>query len=466
MTNRFVLQLVCALLCCTPVLAQSNDNSINLHSTYMPSDDRGFYMVEGARTLSEGEIYGGIDFSHAQNPLELGFPGDSRARSVVRQLSMLDVALGFGILDNLSVSVVLPVVLDNDGREFLAPDFATNDTRSGGVGALRGALKWTAFDSREQDPRGLLETEDSVEFAVALSPFLTLPTGRARDYLSDQGNPTGGALVFVEVEFFRRVRLGGTLGVEFLSSSLDIGDLEIEDRGRYGLALEVYLFRESAGQITPAKTVTPEESPSEQRRTYRILALLAGIDGQVTPAEEAFLADVADGFDLAPAARRALSAAGSEETLRLLQPLELPLERARLEESVRDLLSIETISESERQAYGVLAEVQELEPELTAVFAVGTWRDRADARVPSQILSQPVAEEGNPHTLSIGGEFFGWVGTGNLFHNERKTIAEIGGYLRYQHRIGLSLRAGISRGLTNGVGVPDVRYYAGIGWRF
>ncbi len=465
MKLRFDLLLACSIACAAPTLAQSNDNSINLHSTYMPSDDRGFYMVEGARTLSAGEIYAALDFSHAQNPLELGFPGDSRATAVVRQLSMLDVALGFGIRDDLSLSVVLPVVLDNDGRELNQPDFFTNDTRSGGIGALRARLKWTAYDSRERDSRGLEETEDSVEFALALSPFLTLPTGRARDYLSDQNNPTGGGSLFAEVEFFRRLRVGGSLGIEFTSSSADIGDLEIEDRARYGLGVEVYLFRESAGADQPERLAEREESPSEQRRIYRILALLASVDGDLSAAEQAFLDDLAAGFDLDPATRQALSAEGTGETLRLIEPLEVPLERARLEESLRDFLPLDELSEAEREAYAVVAETQELEPVLQPAES-GTWRERADLRVPLEVLEPARQSEGNAHSLSVGAEVFGWTDTGNLFHNERKHSSEVGAFLRYQHRSGLSLRAGISGGLTNGLGTPDVRYYTGIGFRF
>lgn len=465
MKLRVHLLVFCSLACALPAWAQSNGNSINLHSTYMPSDDRGFYMVEGARTLSAGEIYAGIDFSHAHNPLELGFPGDSRARSVVRQLSMLDVALGFGIRDDLSLSVVLPVVLDNDGRELNQPDFFRDDTRSGGIGALRARLKWTVYDSREHDPRGLDEPEDSIEFALALSPFLTLPTGRARDYLSDQNNPTGGGSLFAEVEFFRRVRIGGTIGVELLSSSPDIGDLEIEDRARYGLAVEVFLFRERSGQDVPERLSEREESPSEQRRIYRILALLATVDGEVSDAERAFLEDLAEGFELDPAARQALSAEGTLETLRQIETLEVPFERARLEEALRSFLPLDEFDDSERQAYEVLAEVQELAPELSPAES-GGWRERADLRVPIEVLEPARQSEGNAHTLSVGAELFGWTDTGNLFHNERKHSSEIGGYLRYQHRSGFGLRAGISSGLTNGLGTPDVRYYAGVGYRF
>ena len=168
----------------------------------------------------------------------------------------------------------------------------------------------------------------------------------------------------------------------------------------------------------------------------------------MSAAEQAFLDDLAAGFDLDPATRQALSAEGTGETLRLIEPLEVPLERARLEESLRDFLPLD-----------------ELEPVLQPAES-GTWRERADLRVPLEVLEPARQSEGNAHSLSVGAEVFGWTDTGNLFHNERKHSSEVGAFLRYQHRSGLSLRAGISGGLTNGLGTPDVRYYTGIGFRF
>ncbi|MBL4846615.1 MAG: hypothetical protein JKY65_13920 [Planctomycetes bacterium] len=126
---------------------------------------------------------------------------------------------------------------------------------------------------------------------------------------------------------------------------------------------------------------------------------------------------------------------------------------------------IEEVSEVELEAYQVLVEAQGLSDEIPAPGR-GTWRERADARVPEVVLEPERQVEGNAHTLSIGSEIFGWTDAGQPFHNERERPVEVGGYLRYRHRIGLSLRAGISRGLTNGIGAPDVRYFGGIGWSF
>lgn len=467
------LALVMIWLGAAPALAQSSDNSLNLDYLHLPTDDSGFYTVEGARTLNAGEIYGAIDFNHAHNPLELGFPGDSRARSVVRQLSTVNVALGIGIFDGFSLGLTLPVVVDNDGRELLAPDFGTNDTRSGGVAALRLEAKWVALDTRDaDDSRGLLETEEDLEFAVSVSPFVTLPTGRARDYLTDQNNPTGGGHVHVEVELFRRLRLGGSLGVEFLSSSVDIGDIEIEDRLRFGAAVEVLIVRARAARSAPVQRVPANEDPVEQRRALRALGVLASLDGSVSPEEARLLRGFAEALGIPESSREALLAPGTLDTLRILDRLRVPLERARLEEAALELLSLNPDRNPQTvEGYRVLSRKQEFAA-LEAEGALRTegrpgWFERAAARVPAEdIRGEELEEDQFPHSLSIGAEVFGWTDAGQPFHNERERPIEVGGYLRYSHTVGLSLRVGASFGLTNGVSAPDARYVLGIGWRF
>lgn len=455
-------------------LAQSNDNSINLAYTHLPTDDSGFLTVDGARTLREGEIYGSVSFNHAQNPLELGFPGDSRARSVVRQLTTLDLALGVGIFDGFSLGIVLPVVLDNDGRELLAPDFATNDTRSGGVGALRVKAEWTVLDTRERDTREEGEEareEEWLDFALSVSPFMTFPTGRARDYLSDQDNVTGGGSVQVEVELFRRLRVGGSLGVEFVSSSIDIGDLEIEDRLRFGLAAEVLLLRPSRPRDQAPRLIPPSEDPAEQRRALRALAVLASLDGDTSPAEQAFLEDFAKTFEVPEDSRRALLSPGTRETLQTLARLEEPLEAARLEEAARDLVYLEGGADPRELAgYRDLADAQGFSatrPEAPKPGS-GGWLARAAERVPAREAAPRAEdeEEASPHTLGLGVEVFGWTDSGQPFHDERERPIELGAFLRYGHEIGLGLRAGASFGLTNGIGAPDARYVLGMSWRF
>ncbi|RMG06358.1 MAG: hypothetical protein D6731_25965 [Planctomycetota bacterium] len=247
--------------------AQESDNSINLHHLTLAADGRtAGYTVDAARTLRAGEVHLGASFSHAQRPLELGRPGDRRRHALVHQLTVLDLYGAVGILDGLSFGASLPVVLDNDGHELLDP---TSDTRSGGVGALRVQLKWAFFDTRRggQPPEGsqakaaLAEAEgandapqDAVErggtakaplweSALALQAFATFHTGRPRDYLSDNESPTVGITLLATFRLWR-FRVGTEFGYEqFTGGSIDIGDLEIENRLRFGASLLFEVLR-------------------------------------------------------------------------------------------------------------------------------------------------------------------------------------------------------------------------------
>lgn len=341
--------LVAALTCALGSVAeaQSSDDSLNVHHVYLPSDGRGFYALNGARTLAHGEVHLSLDYSHAHNPLELGLPGDRRAVSLTRQLTMLDAGIAVGLGDSLSLHAVLPVVLDHDGRELDRP----SDVRSGGVGAARFELKINVYDSRGDLPERRPARDESVAFALSVHHFLTLPTGRRRDYLNDNGNPTGGSQLLAELELFQRLRLGANLGYEFVSSDIDFQDLSIRDRIRFGAAVEVFLLRESA---PPAEADEPGDEAQRE-----------GEDGD------------------------------HDEATREGEP-----------------------------------------------------------------------GEDNPHTLALGGELFGWADAGRPFHDERERPIEGLLYLRYRHRIGLQVRLGWGGGLTNGVGAPDYRYVAGLGWTF
>lgn len=222
--------LVCASLA-TPTVAQDGDNSINLHSTYLPTDGRGFVVVDGARTLDAQQLHVGASLSHIVDPLEFGRTGDVREISLLRRLSIIDVVAAFGIIDGLSIGVDLPVVVHSDGREL--EDYPLHDTRDGGLGALRLQLKWTIVDTEA--------------FALALKPFITFPTGRPRDYLSDNGRVTGGGMLQTEVNL-GRFRLAGEVGYEDVSSDIDIGDLDFDARLRFGLAVEVRLLGDPVGR--------------------------------------------------------------------------------------------------------------------------------------------------------------------------------------------------------------------------
>lgn len=343
---------LCALA--TPAAAQDSDNSINLHHLYLPLDGRGFYVVDGARTLRQGEVHLSLGYSHAHNPVEFGLSGDGRVRSLVRQLAMVDAGVAVGLLDGLSVGVALPFVVDNDGRELLDPG---SRTRSGGVGALRVQVKYTLYDSLEPSEAEGEREADALELALAVQPFMTFHTGRARDYLSDNEAPTGGASLLLELELFERLRLGASLGYEFVSSDIDFGDLDIRDRIRFGAAAELLLLRQRGPRRSKADSEPAEERAEDGRPE----------DGGGAPREDE----------------------GSEEE-----------------------------------------------------------------------------EDANPHTLGLGLELYGWTDAGRPFHDERERPAEGLVYLRYRHALGLQLRLGAGAGLNNGVGAPDARYMASLGWTF
>jgi hypothetical protein len=214
------------------VRAQTTDNSIDLHHVYRPVDGHGFMNVDDAWTLDEPlDLWTGATASHSHNPLEFGRPGDNPTARIVRQITMVDVSASVALVQSISLGVVVPVVLDLDGKDLNL----NRDTRGYGVGSMRLQLKATLL--------ALGEPEDDVRFGLGLKPFVKIPTGRSRDYLSDNDSMTGGATTMLTLELWRRVRLGVEVGYEFVSSDIDLLDLEIEDRIRFGVAAEVVVIQ-------------------------------------------------------------------------------------------------------------------------------------------------------------------------------------------------------------------------------
>lgn len=223
-----------ALLLATAGLAraQTTDNSIDLHHAYRPLDGHGFLHVDDAWTLDQPlDAWASATASHSHNPLEFGRPGDDRTASIVRQLTLVDVQASVALVQSISLGVVVPVVLDLDGKDLNL----VRDTRGYGVGSMRLQLKATLLT--------VGAPEDDVRLGLGLKPFVKLPTGRSRDYLSDNDSVSGGATAMVTLELWRRLRLGVELGYEAVSSDIDLLDLEVEDRIRFGVAAEVVVLR-------------------------------------------------------------------------------------------------------------------------------------------------------------------------------------------------------------------------------
>lgn len=236
------------------VASQSPDDSgMNLHQVYLPLDGRGFYVVDEPATLEQWQVHGFLNYSHAYRPLEAGSGRSSTAlrTDIVDRQDMIDLGASVGLLPKegygirgLSVGVDLPINIVDDGLRLPNLDASIG---SGGVGALRLQAKADLLELAAEAPRG---ERPFWELALGAKPFLTLPTGRTRDYLNDRDTATWGAMVEAMAKVWR-VRLGLEGGYEF-TPHIVLGDLSVRDRVRWGSALEVLLLDQDAfGSLQP-----------------------------------------------------------------------------------------------------------------------------------------------------------------------------------------------------------------------
>jgi hypothetical protein len=224
--------------------ADSPDGSgMNLNQVYMPVDGHGFYVVDDPTTLELLQVHGFLNASYAYDPLEarIGNSNHEDAGAILRRQGNFDLGAAIGLLPKdfvipgLSVGFDLPVNFLNDGEQV---PFLERSLGSGGVGQLRLEAKADLVEVGDGD----------LGLSIGLKPFLTLPTGKTDEYLSDREDETGGAM-FLAAGNLWRIRLGGQLGYE-VTPRIRLLDVAMRDRIRFGFAAEFFFLREEAPWAT------------------------------------------------------------------------------------------------------------------------------------------------------------------------------------------------------------------------
>jgi hypothetical protein len=228
-----------------------DETGMNLHQVYMPMDGHGFYVVDDARTLEQWQLHGYLNYSRARRPLEAAV-GQSSSRPlfpIVEHQDMLDVGASIGlwpkelgVIHGLSFGMNLPINVYERGVEL---PYLQRSLGSGGVGALRLQAKADLIETNA--PK-----DDFFDLSFGVKPFVTVPTGRTRHQLSDRDTATWGGMMMGSIRMWR-VRLGGEFGYEF-TPHIVLGDLDIRDRVRWGLGLELLILNDEAPWAASSET--------------------------------------------------------------------------------------------------------------------------------------------------------------------------------------------------------------------
>jgi hypothetical protein len=200
-----------------------------------PADGFGYIGLGGAKALAPGSFSAGTTFFWAHRPLRLGEPrGGEAGDRVTDDFYVLDVAAAAGILKagraRLEAGLVLPLVLYELGYELERPDERTRNT---GVGDLRTDLKLALLD-RDDDRVGL-----------SLRGWGRFPIDGNVDFASNERIAAGFES---EIEYHPGfLRVGLTLGYEWLDGDVHAGGITWDDRVLLGFGLGIAPFSDLRG---------------------------------------------------------------------------------------------------------------------------------------------------------------------------------------------------------------------------
>ncbi len=246
--RRLWLFVLLCLLAPAAVWAQEGFNAHLLTPSYFS----GRYLTfEDARTLSPGAWAAGALLGYANAPVEVRTDNE-RTNGVLDNLLTLDAFGGYGVHDMVSIGAGLPVHLLTRGRSFGDlgnADDATTRQWGAALGDLRLAAKVR-----------LLE-EGIWPMGVAVTPFITFPTGNAARLLGE-GRVTAGLTATYEIDL-AWVRLGLNGGWHYRGGSDVLGT-----RVRNGFPLGAALTRDVWENINLSLELHGEAYESDNGRRF------------------------------------------------------------------------------------------------------------------------------------------------------------------------------------------------------
>ncbi len=217
--------IACVLLTALP--ARADVQTFNA-LFFRPATGRNPYlMLQGVDTLHQYQFQVGNFFSYGYRPLEVR-QGTTRVTGVIDHSLVSDFVAAFGVAEWAQIGLDFPIVMLNyyqDPNTFPPPGYSNKFS----LGDLRLEAKFRIIDACKY-PVG-----------VAITPFMTLPTGKDENYAGDAGL-TGGLIVSAEGRVAQRFGITGNLGFK-TGKKVNFRNLEWQNQLIIGLGM-YYEFKD------------------------------------------------------------------------------------------------------------------------------------------------------------------------------------------------------------------------------
>jgi OmpA-OmpF porin, OOP family len=188
-----------------------------------------YFTLDAAEVPGHLQFSLGLSTSYQRNPFTLyTVQGENQMEAsveVVRDQVTSELAAAIGIADKLQLGFALPVAVFQDGEDFTEMGVASGYNLSGaspGDLRLEAKYKVATFGA-------------SKEFALALAPGVTLPTGNARKFTGDR-NVTGRFRALTELRL-GQARAAAMLGVLLRQQSKNFA-AEVGHQLMYAVAVD------------------------------------------------------------------------------------------------------------------------------------------------------------------------------------------------------------------------------------
>lgn len=226
-----------------PTAAVAQVGAVDVQQFKPAGDVGGFVVIEDATTLPKMRPGFGLMLNYAVNPFEVQGSGNGRAFGLVDGIFGGDLFAALGLFDFWEVGIAFPFMQVPIETTFVSNPLVGGKTLAFGAGDLRLQTRLRVLDATKR-PVGL-----------AVTPFLTLPTGNSKANLG-RGLPGGGVRVAVS-RSWKRFGFAANLGWTFLPRAT-IQNLTTGDELTYGLGLAVHAIPgtlsvqlELEGSLTP-----------------------------------------------------------------------------------------------------------------------------------------------------------------------------------------------------------------------
>jgi outer membrane protein OmpA-like peptidoglycan-associated protein len=232
-----------------PSFALTNSVSVN---TFAPTvDDSEYFTVYNSPTMLQRNFHVGFFLDYAHHPYEFGTPGFNRVSGIVDHLLNANIVGSYGVLNWLSVGLVIPVTL-YEGMN--APLLGINESNFA-LGDVQLVLKFRLLD-REKHGVG-----------ISIVPFASFPTStNSTDFLGN-GSFGGGAKLVIDGRIKDRVSIALNVGGNIRSQFIDVSGQDIDDQFLASLGISVDIIKRTFKWIGEVQTSTVFKNFYSDKRT-------------------------------------------------------------------------------------------------------------------------------------------------------------------------------------------------------